>query len=147
MALPSEGSVQSSFRVKWEKFTASKSKNRKKLRVVRKMHSGSTSCLLLWTLGGTEALHLHALKTLAEPCTHMTQTEVDRALLPIPVAATLLRKTDDSLPIRQHTVLPEREHAQNIKPVFHLHRLIVKPIYYAIITANFVQIITLVRIF
>lgn len=44
MALSSEGSVQSSFRVKWKKSTASKTKKCKKVRVVRKMLSGS-SCL------------------------------------------------------------------------------------------------------
>jgi hypothetical protein len=35
--------------------------------------------------------------------------------------------------IRQHTVLPKREHAHNIKPVFNFYRLRVKPIYEVII--------------
>lgn len=89
------------------------------------------------------SLHLHTLRNrLAESCTYMTLTE-DGALLPIRVAAPLLRKkTPDSCrapyhQTRQHTVLPEREHAQNVKPIFHPYRLLDKPIYYAVITANF----------
>ena len=94
MTLPSEGSVQSSFRVKWEKFTASKNKNCKTVRVAREMRSGS-SCLKFQTLGRTQVLHLHTLNRLAQSCTYMTQTD-DGALLPVCVAAPLLRKTRDS---------------------------------------------------
>jgi len=46
--------------------------------------------------------------------------------------------------IGQHTVLPKREHAQNIKPVFHFYRLLVKPIYYAIIIIIIITIIIII---
>ena len=94
MALPSEGSVQSSFRVKWEKFTASRKQK------LQEAKSGEKNAF--WFNVMSEILdprwdpkYFACMHTLAEYCTYMTQTDVDGARLPIRVAAPLLRKIPD----------------------------------------------------
>jgi hypothetical protein len=76
MALPSEGSVQSSFRVKWEKFTASRKQK------LQEAKSGEKNAF--WFNVMPEILDPRwDPSTMAEYCTYMTQTDVDGARLPI----------------------------------------------------------------